>query len=67
MFLFAQKPFKNMLRTIVNAYLICYNITKKYTEHSFIKPTKKESLMKAATNVSAGNLQLLDQAHYSPF
>ena len=55
-----------MLRTIVNAYFICYNITKKYTEHGFIKSTKKELLMKAATYVSAGNLQLLDQAYHPP-
>ncbi len=28
---------------------------KKYTEHGFIKASKKESLMKAATYVSAGS------------
>lgn len=67
MFYFALKTIKNMPRILASAYLICYNIHKE-NKNKMVYQTKKEkeSLMKAATYVSAGNLQLLDQAHHPP-
>ena len=50
-----------MLRTIVNAYSICYNITKKYTEHGFIKPTSATA--GSSSSPTTSNSQKLKKAY----